>query len=91
MGSITEVRCHVDASADSGTARKNGFVSRERGLSIVEEVSCSDRCNQENVLTCVYIDQTRGDKDGEGNAVEWTKGRSETQEEICSSSSCVWL
>lgn len=63
MGSIAEVRCHVDALADSGTAEKNGFGSRGRGLSIVVEVSSSNCCNHESVLMCVYIDQTRGNKD----------------------------
>lgn len=76
MGSIAEVRWHVDASVDTGTARKNEFGSQGRGLSVVEEANSSNRYNHENVLMCVYIDQTWGDKDREENAAKWTKGKS---------------
>lgn len=66
MGSIAIVPCHLDAWADSGMGRKNGWGSQGRDLSIAVEV-CSNYCrSHETVLMCAYIYQSRADRERDG-------------------------
>ena len=72
MGSIAVVRCHLDAWAQSGMKRKNGRGARGRDFPIVAEVCSNYCCSHEDVLMCVYFDQSRA-----GREEEEARGKSE--------------
>lgn len=62
MGSIAVVYCHLDAWAESGMKRKNGWGAQGRDFSIVVKVCSNCCCSHGNVLMCVYFDQSCADK-----------------------------